>query len=143
MGSMDAARRAGMKAAIRPVIVAITETSTNTTGLRDPVPYSMLLSTEPDSSDASSPIATPIAISTPALAHNSVQHLAALRSKRHANANLPCTLRDRVRHHTIKADNGKRDGESGFHSKVVSGPGFRTDHLVMMSFDPELARYKD
>jgi predicted permease len=26
---------------------------------------------------------------------------------------------------------------------MVSGPGFRTDHLVMMSFDPELARYKD
>jgi FtsX-like permease family len=29
------------------------------------------------------------------------------------------------------------------HSKVVSGPGFCTDHLVMMSFDPELPRYKD
>jgi predicted permease len=30
-----------------------------------------------------------------------------------------------------------------FHSKMATGPGFRTDHLVMMSFDPELARYKD
>ena len=31
----------------------------------------------------------------------------------------------------------------GFHSKLVTGPGFRTDHLVMMSFDPELARYSE
>ncbi len=31
----------------------------------------------------------------------------------------------------------------GFHSKLVTGPGFRTDHLVMMSFDPELARYNE
>jgi len=29
------------------------------------------------------------------------------------------------------------------HSKMATGPGSRTDHLVMMSFDPELARYKD
>jgi predicted permease len=31
----------------------------------------------------------------------------------------------------------------GFHAKLVAGPGFRTDHLVMMSFDPELARYSE
>jgi putative ABC transport system permease protein len=31
----------------------------------------------------------------------------------------------------------------GFQSKVAGGPGFRTDHLVMMSFDPGLARYSD
>jgi predicted permease len=31
----------------------------------------------------------------------------------------------------------------GFHSKIIAGPGFRTDHLLLMSFDPELAHYKD
>jgi predicted permease len=31
----------------------------------------------------------------------------------------------------------------GFQSKLIAGPGFRTDHLLMMSFDPELAHYKD
>jgi len=31
----------------------------------------------------------------------------------------------------------------GFHSILAGGPGFRTDHLVMMSFDPRLVRYSD
>jgi len=31
----------------------------------------------------------------------------------------------------------------GFHSILAGGPGFRTDHLVMMSFDPKLVRYSD
>jgi macrolide transport system ATP-binding/permease protein len=31
----------------------------------------------------------------------------------------------------------------GFQSKLAAGPGFRTDHLLLMSFDPELAHYKD
>jgi macrolide transport system ATP-binding/permease protein len=31
----------------------------------------------------------------------------------------------------------------GFQSKLIAGPGFRTDHLLLMSFDPELAHYKD
>jgi macrolide transport system ATP-binding/permease protein len=31
----------------------------------------------------------------------------------------------------------------GLHSKLAIGPGFRTDHLIMMSFDPEVAHYKD
>lgn len=31
----------------------------------------------------------------------------------------------------------------GFHAKLATGPGFRTGHLVMMSFDPELARYNE
>ena len=29
----------------------------------------------------------------------------------------------------------------GFRSELMGGPGFRTDHLVMMSFDPTLVRY--
>ena len=29
----------------------------------------------------------------------------------------------------------------GFRSELMNGPGFRTDHLVMMSFDPTLVRY--
>jgi predicted permease len=31
----------------------------------------------------------------------------------------------------------------GFRSELMSGPGFRTDHLVMMSFDPTLVRYSE
>jgi macrolide transport system ATP-binding/permease protein len=31
----------------------------------------------------------------------------------------------------------------GFHSILAGGPGFRTDHLVMMSFDPGLVRYNE
>jgi macrolide transport system ATP-binding/permease protein len=31
----------------------------------------------------------------------------------------------------------------GFHSMLAGGPGFRIDHLVMMSFDPRLVRYRD
>lgn len=31
----------------------------------------------------------------------------------------------------------------GFHHVLVNGPGYRTDHLVMMSFDPKLVRYND
>jgi predicted permease len=31
----------------------------------------------------------------------------------------------------------------GFRAELISGPGFRTDHLVMMSFDPTLVRYSD
>jgi hypothetical protein len=32
----------------------------------------------------------------------------------------------------------------GFHSMLAGGPGFRIDHLVMMSFDPRLvSRNKD
>jgi putative ABC transport system permease protein len=31
----------------------------------------------------------------------------------------------------------------GLHSKLAIGPGFRTDHLLMMSFDPEVAHYKE
>jgi macrolide transport system ATP-binding/permease protein len=31
----------------------------------------------------------------------------------------------------------------GFHSMLAGGPGFRTDHLVMMSFDPGLVRFND
>jgi macrolide transport system ATP-binding/permease protein len=31
----------------------------------------------------------------------------------------------------------------GLHAKLLAGPGFRTDHLAMMSLDPELAHYSD
>jgi predicted permease len=31
----------------------------------------------------------------------------------------------------------------GFRSELMSGPGFRSDHLVMMSFDPTLVRYSE
>jgi macrolide transport system ATP-binding/permease protein len=31
----------------------------------------------------------------------------------------------------------------GFRSELMSGPGFRTDHLAMMSFDPTLVRYSE
>jgi putative ABC transport system permease protein len=31
----------------------------------------------------------------------------------------------------------------GFNSLLAAGPGFRTDHLVIMSFDPKLVRYND
>jgi predicted permease len=31
----------------------------------------------------------------------------------------------------------------GFGQQVASGPGYRTDHLLMMSFDPNLVRYTD
>jgi predicted permease len=31
----------------------------------------------------------------------------------------------------------------GFRAELLGGPGFRTDHLVMMSFDPTLVRYGD
>jgi predicted permease len=31
----------------------------------------------------------------------------------------------------------------GFHSVLAHGPGYRTDHLLMMSFDPRLVRYDD
>ena len=31
----------------------------------------------------------------------------------------------------------------GFQEQMTSGPGYRTDHLLMMSFDPSLVRYSD
>src|SRR5436190_1126189 len=31
----------------------------------------------------------------------------------------------------------------GFRQNMVSGPGYRTDHLLMMTFDPSLLRYTD
>jgi predicted permease len=31
----------------------------------------------------------------------------------------------------------------GFNQQLASGPGYRTDHLLMMSFDPSLVRYTD
>ena len=31
----------------------------------------------------------------------------------------------------------------GFRQQVASGPGYRTDHLLMMSFDPSLVRYTE
>ena len=31
----------------------------------------------------------------------------------------------------------------GFQEQLSSGPGYRTDHLLMMSFDPSLVRYSD
>ncbi len=31
----------------------------------------------------------------------------------------------------------------GFRSELMGGPGFRTDHLLMMSFDPTLVRYSE
>ncbi len=31
----------------------------------------------------------------------------------------------------------------GFSQQIADGPGYRTDHLVMMSFDPTLVRYTD
>ncbi len=31
----------------------------------------------------------------------------------------------------------------GFSAELMHGPGFRTDHVVMMSFDPALVRYSD
>jgi predicted permease len=31
----------------------------------------------------------------------------------------------------------------GFGQQVAGGPGYRTDHLLMMSFDPSLVRYSD
>jgi len=31
----------------------------------------------------------------------------------------------------------------GFRADLMGGPGYRTDHLAMMSFDPTLARYSD
>jgi predicted permease len=31
----------------------------------------------------------------------------------------------------------------GFSEQIANGPGYRTDHLVMMSFDPTLVRYTD
>ena len=31
----------------------------------------------------------------------------------------------------------------GFRQQLASGPGYRTDHLLMMSFDPSLVRYTD
>jgi predicted permease len=31
----------------------------------------------------------------------------------------------------------------GFRQQLLSGPGYRTDHLLMMSFDPSLVRYTD
>ena len=31
----------------------------------------------------------------------------------------------------------------GFRQQLASGPGYRTDHLLMMSFDPSLVRYTE
>jgi predicted permease len=31
----------------------------------------------------------------------------------------------------------------GFRTQLASGPGYRTDHLLMMTFDPTLVRYSD
>ena len=31
----------------------------------------------------------------------------------------------------------------GFQEQLSSGPGYRTDHLLMMSFDPSLVHYSD
>src|SRR6185436_2691992 len=31
----------------------------------------------------------------------------------------------------------------GFQRQLLGGPGFRTDHLLLMSFDPAMVRYTD
>src|SRR5262249_7311358 len=62
------------------------------------------------------------------------QHMAGLRSQRHANADLLRTLRDRVGHHAVDADGRQRQrqrGEPGEqeHHETPPGDGFREQVL--------------